>query len=477
MRINMWMIANMLRSENITVDISSSASYDLFGISFSDMPGRVCLAAADGDNVICESNGDRITISNCSLQDAFERIQQIFDCYNEWSDSVVRFCRNRDWQKLVDSVLPMFPNPLVLFDLNMKVLAMSSRFPKGTVDEEWDYLLEYGASSYAAIIAGRSRPRFVEALHEGPGLYFTAPNSHDKHEYLTVCIKCNGKPWGYLSSVSTINKYSPGEVHTLMSLAEIMGNYIIDRLEDSYEDFSNDVFKDYLTNRNADDIDSINRLLSSYGWSTSERFCVICACFFGKDKKEELRRFYVSSVNTFAVPCVIIGDTIAFILNANDPKFSKTEAQIRSLSKHFSAALVYSLCLDNINNIYYCHDQVRFIIERTTLKPGATYHFYDYAIDYIICKSDSSALLHACKPELVKLFHEGKKSKNIAHTLELFLKNERSFKKTASAQNLHTNTVAYRVQKALEKTSLNLEDSYEREYAKISFAVLRILGH
>ena len=477
MKINMWMIANMLRNETITVDISDNESYDLYGISFTEMPGHVCLSTSmNGSNVICESNGDRITLSNCSFQYAFERIQQIFNCYNEWSDSVVQYCRARNWQKIVDSVEHMFSNPLVLFDLNMKVLAMSSRFPKGTVDEEWDYLLEYGASSYSAIIAGRSRPRFVEALHEGPGLYYTTSMAHNKDEYLTVCIKYNGEPWGYLSSVSTVKKFSPGEVHTLMSLAKIMGNYIIDKFEESCEAFNN-AYKDYLTSQSANDIDSITRFLNTYGWIISECYCVVCACFLGKDKDEQLRRMYVASVNTFDIPCVIISDTIVYILNSNDPMFNDTKAQIHSLSKYFSVALVYSLCLDNIHNIYYCYDQVRFIMDRTTLKPGKTYHFYHHAIDYIICKSDSTALLHACKPEIVKLFGENEKSRSIAQSLELYLKNERSLKKTALEQNLHKNTIAYRIQKALEKTLLNLEDSYEREYAKITFIVLHIFGY
>lgn len=466
----------MLRTETITVEIADGASYDLYGISFTEKPGHVCLSV-DGNNVICQSKDDRIILHNCSFPHAFEQIQHIFDCYNEWSDAVVQYCRKKDWQKLVDSVEPMFSNPLVLFDLNMKVLGMSSRFPRGSVDKEWDYLLDYGAASYSSVIAGRSRPRFVEALHEGPGLYCTAPTTRDKYQYLTVSIRYNGEPWGYLASVSTVNQYTPGEMHTLVCLARIMSNYLVDKFEEPLETFASSAFKEYLTSRDTDDIDSIKRLLSTYRWSVSECYCVVCACFLDKDKKEQLRRMYMASVNTFYVPCFMIGDTIVYILNASDPKFRKVKLQIRTLSKYFSVALVYSLCLDNIRSIYYCYDQVRFIIDRTTLKPGETYHFYDHAMDYIICKSDSQALLHACKPEIVKLFREGKKSINIAHSLELFLKNERSLKKTALEQNLHKNTVAYRIQKALEKTALNLEDPYEREYAKISFTVLRIFGY
>ncbi len=476
LRINMWMIANMLRTENITADITSGTANDLYGVSFSETPGRVCISM-EGSNVLCQSNGDRIILSNCSFLYAFERMQQIFDCYNEWNDLTVHLCREGNWQRIVDSVEPMFPKPLVLFDLNKKVIAMSSRFPKGTVDAEWDYLLKYGVSSNSAIKVGRSSPRFIEALHEDPGVYYTAPRPNDKHEYLTVCIKCDGEPWGYFSSVSTENKYSHGEVDTLMSLAITLGNYIPNKIEKTYDDVSRDVFKDFLTKQNAEDIDGMNRMLNTYGWNTSERYCVVCAYFSGKDKEEHLHRMYASSVNTFEVPCVIVGDTVLFILNSNNPVFNKTNDQIQSLSKYFSVSLIYSLCLDNIRSIYYCYDQVRFVIDRAALESGKNYHFYHYAIDYIICKSDSTAMLYACKQEILELFREGKKSTDIACTFELYLRNERSLLKTSLEQKLHKNTITYRIQKALEKTSLNLEDSYEREYAKISFAVLRVLGY
>jgi len=474
----MWMIANMLRTETIVADIYNSAEYDLYGVSFSEMPGHVRISM-EGNNVLCQSNGDRIILSNCSFLYAFERVQQIFDCYNEWYDSIIQLCHEGNWQKIVDSVEPMFPNPLVLYDLNAKVIAMSSRFKKGSVDDEWDYLLEYGVSSNSAIKAGRSLPRFLEALHEEPGVYYTAPRPTDKHEYLTVCIKCDSEPWGYFSSVSTENKFSHGEVDTLMCLAKILGNYITNtnKVDDTSIDVSRNVFQEYLTNQNAEDIDNMSRMLNTYGWNISERYCVVCACFFGKSKEEQLHRMYVSSVNAIEVPCVIIGDTVVYILNADNHAFSKTKAQLQSLSEHFCVALVYSLCLDSISSIYYCYDQVRFVIERNKLKPGKNYYFYNYAIDYIICKSDRTAILHACKKEILNLFRENKKSTDIAHTLELYLKNERSLKKTSSEQKLHKNTIAYRIQKALEKTSLDLEDSYEREYAKISFVVMRIFGY
>ena len=86
------MLANMLRTETITVDISDGASNNLYGVSFSETPGCVCLSM-EGNDVLCKSNGDRIILSNCSFQYAFERIQMIFDCYNEWNDSTVQLCR------------------------------------------------------------------------------------------------------------------------------------------------------------------------------------------------------------------------------------------------------------------------------------------------------------------------------------------------------------------------------------------------
>ena len=225
MRINMWMLANMLREFDPIIDIDPNAETDLFGVGFTESPGRVCIAK-EGSDILCYSKDSKILLKNCSFMFAFERVQHIFDYYNEWHDNVAQFCRTGGWQHLVDGIYPQCQNPIVLFDVNNKVISMSSRFPKGTVDSEWDFLLDYGVASETNIKTGRANPRFREFLYEGTGYFLTSATSNSPHEYLTICIKQAGEAWGFFSSVSTVNKFSKGEIDALLSLAKIIETFL-----------------------------------------------------------------------------------------------------------------------------------------------------------------------------------------------------------------------------------------------------------
>ena len=129
-----------------------------------------------------------------------------------------------------------------------------------------------------------------------------------------------------------------------------------------------------------------------------------------------------------------------------------------------------------LNNLYYCYNQVCYIIDNVKLLSQQHYNFYDYAVNYIISNSDKFSLYHACSSELLKLLNDNQKNTELAYTLERYLGNERSLQKTAQELGIHKNTITYRIQKALELTSFNLDDPYVRMYISLSLTVLKIFN-
>ena len=59
-------------------------------------------------------------------------------------------------------------------------------------------------------------------------------------------------------------------------------------------------------------------------------------------------------------------------------------------------------------------------------------------------------------------------------TLRVYLSNERSLVKAAKELFVHRNTLVYRINKILEILICDLEDSYTREYMRLSIRVLRL---
>ena len=103
------------------------------------------------------------------------------------------------------------------------------------------------------------------------------------------------------------------------------------------------------------------------------------------------------------------------------------------------------------------------------------YHFYNYAVDYILSVRDMELARYACQVDINNLWEAGKPDGGErVETLRAYLSNERSLVKAANELFIHRNTLVYRVNKILETLLCDLDDSYTREYMQLSIRVLRL---
>lgn len=475
MQINLWMVADLLRKEGTVVESILSGDQLISGISLKARPGRLCLRA-QGKDVICSAGSDRIVLHGATLPEAMEQVEQVFDRFSDWHDEVLRLCRQESWQKLIDAMEPFFTNPIVLFDANMRVVSMSSRFAPGTVDEEWEYLRLYGVSSDRSIRAGRSNPRFLESLRVGSGVFYTAPQAVGKPEYLTICIRNGGEPWGYLSSVSAVCPFYRGEVETARLLGELIGENLppYGPLVRSAPALQAEALRACLTMPYSECADEVRRILRSYGWEETDTCRVVCAALSPEERPNRLARMFAAVTNSIEVPCVTLPDRLVVLLNAESPLFREAEAKLLRLTQTFDACAAFSLLLDGAHNLRCGYEQTCFVIERTAHGSG-THYFADHAIAYMVTTSDRQSLLAACHGGIRRLMLSGGKSRELADTLEIYLENERSLNKTAAEQKLHKNTISYRVQRSLEQTGIDPDDPHQRLYALFSFSVIRTI--
>lgn len=475
MRISMWMLANMLRDEDCIFDISQNAQENLFGAGFTESPGRVCIAK-NGNDVICYSGDDRIILKSCSFIYAFERIQQIFDYYNEWSNVTSQLCREHNWQAIIDNMELMFPHPLVLYDTNMKVLAMSSRFGPGTVDAEWDYLINYGMSSDAAIKAGKALSKFSKSAQHRSYVYFIIPATALEPMFVSMNVRHFGESIAFISGVG-IGMITKGQIESLAKLATIIDDSLPGKEDLLNYNVSKDIFKEFITNKSADDLESIKRRISVYGWDEADHYSLLCAYIKDDPKKELIHDLFVTSANALSIPIVVLTGKVIFVLNNDDSQYKMMLDQLMSIARNHNAITIESNSLEKIQNIFFCYDQIQFVLSKIDGMNKEHYKFYDFAIKYIILHSDRDELLHACNPSIFKLFITDSKSLDLTYSLEAYLKCDCSLQDAASVLYVHKNTISYRVRKALEIAQVDTSDMYSRSYAILSFDVLHALGY
>ena len=103
------------------------------------------------------------------------------------------------------------------------------------------------------------------------------------------------------------------------------------------------------------------------------------------------------------------------------------------------------------------------------------YHFYNYAVDYILSAQSLELARYACQVDVNRLWEEGSPGGGERiETLEAYLNHERSLVKTANELYIHRNTLVYRIKKILEELVCDLEDAYTREYMRVSIRIRRL---
>lgn len=102
---------------------------------------------------------------------------------------------------------------------------------------------------------------------------------------------------------------------------------------------------------------------------------------------------------------------------------------------------------------------------------GEVAKFYEMAVDYLMEHSGAESIC-ACEPMLRHMWDEGGDKRGSVLTLKAYLGEERSSKRAAQKLFIHKNTLTYRIKYLKESTGWNLEDSYVRDYLRLSAFIL-----
>lgn len=473
-RISMNMIAVMLRGWDCTLNIQPHPGRVLSSAGFYPAPSRICISQIGAD-ACCQNGNDSIIIRNCPLSLAFELVQNIFDCFNDWEQLAITLIRGARWNDLIATLGLFCTNPLVLFDANHAVLAMSERYGFGDVDAEWDFLLKYKMASRAAVEAGINRPRFREVLENGTGAYLTPSTGPNVPAYLTVSVSVEGKIRCFLSSVGCKAPFLPGEIDVLSALAAIMSATISRSFfPDGQPSFQDTNIFDECLSGNVDKA-VLSRRLSYLGWDDNDSYTLYGLLFDKSQLTDNIIRAKTAFTNAAITPCSIVNNILVFFVNNTRAKKDVTIDHIWVIASQYNVPIVCSLPFSSIDNALFGMSQLSFLSDQNCAVNKLN-SFSDYAVDFLLLSGNQKELFHACHPGVIQLLScNPSKNEPYAKALEAYLRFDRSLSAAANALNVHKNTISYRISKALEISRINVDSSYERQYALLSFRLCHLI--
>lgn len=473
MRLSMWMIASMLRSLDIEEQIREDAAPTLRSARFAYAPNCICITQ-HGADTWCTADSDRIVIKDADTRYAFEIIQDIFDFYDSWNTSTTALTKEHNWQAIVNSLSIIVGNPVVLFDANSRVLAMSVGYGQGDVNSEWDHWLEYGAASAIA------------AEQEGqPESFLGGPQSHlaeadagsDAYPTLTTKVLCGGGVWGYFSVLGKSSDITRGTAQTLEILASIVAESLAAQPDHRHPNYS--VFVQCLTST----VDSaiLGQQIAALGWNPSDELTVFAVRsrdgIAGKDNLRALQETVLGLAP--AVPAVLIENTLAIIANAAHGACDRVSRLLEERAGDCRVDVGVGLPCRSVYDLRYYYKQALF-----ALKPPYQLHgqdhllhlFYDSAVNYFLVAGDRAEQYHACHPAVLRMYANGDpKNAKLFHSLLSYLEHNRSITRAADAMFMHRNTMLYQIQRIKSAYGIDLENPYEYEYIFFSLRLLNII--
>lgn len=475
MKLSMWMIANRLSSLDMELNIRQNAPVVLKSARRAYATNCVHVYQADND-VICNGEGDYIRIKDTKISEAFELVQYVFDFYEDWFSNILDLIKEKNYREVVNSCWSVFHNPLILFDGNCRVLGLSEQYTEDEMDEEWRYLSAYGYSSLNAIQYMRYNNQNQDFTRTGMQRFsFEGDMSYPG---VTYSLYFNDMLCGRLNLLEKDRPLNTGDLQILELLADFLKVSMAEQDAGSQPEKNTNLFYNLLDGKHVDEY-QLSIQLSYQGWEKEDTFQLFLAELnYGEQDKNIMDMMIMTITQQLSSCCILQRFPLIIILcDVDKYKGQPVVSILSSLMKGNTISLSSSLPCRGIGCAHYLMNQAKAasLYGRLQEPEAAFFHFYDYAMDYIIESPSLEDSVLACHPDVYYLWKRRRENKDeMFDTLKCYLSNERSLVNTAHALYVHRNTLVYRVRKLTELFHDGLDNIYTRDYIKLSIRTLEL---
>lgn len=479
MRLSMWILADWLEKYNPIIKIENGeqtlrSARILSGETCIERQNVYLAPARDfitdeGDKVICVQGHDILLLNTTDMDTVFNDIFDAFDYYNSWSDGLREAVRDGcSLQHVLDDSGRILQEPMIIFDAGHLVLAHSSQFGVGTVDEEWDTLITTGSNSMKILTSMKEhlhRSRFSHGVQILNLPYFSMRS-------LQSMLFHNDNVAGRIILLEYGGKISKGKMQLLESLGHLIEYWMEHNREKKLLREESAVFRDLLENKQVD-LAATEHKLQMNGWKQEhDKILVkiqIPANF--RDIKYPL----LSRLERILEDCYVFEHQNCIRIIAN-LFYLPEEKFVEILSyelKQSSACCGISYQFRDIAKLPIYDEQCTLTLQYAGKYKGGIYFCKDYALNYMYSILRAHVSKSTVHPALEVLRENDRIRQNdLYHTLYVYLKHNCNLAETARHLSLHRNSLMYRLGKIRELTGVDTSDENAREYLFLSYKIM-----
>ena len=475
MYLNMWMIVNRLWVLEPEIHLKSGRPREIRGIRSYAAENYASLTMREND-VICHYKDEYFILPDIERDVAYGLLLDVFDYYDNLLEQLQAAVKQMQYQRAVDLCHPALSNPLLLLDVNYKVMAMSSQYGAEEVDAEWRYLLANGYSSVQA----------VHVLQQKRGDSGILPGEQEhkfEHQRLepkgcmnySCRLRAQGELCGFLVAMEKTRPINSGDYEFLLLLADILAPQIQKTNFKNLYRWGSSVFSKLLGGQEVSG-EELQMQLQYYDWQEADAYQVMVLKYRSEAEGTMMYRLLRSSLIQNIPLCVaeIHEDRIVLLLNVDRSDTDKANKIIEEISVRNGVDDYVSLSVPGIRRIEYLYQQCLFFLRMEKVSHGQYAHLFSLqAAAFLLTETDNNRKYFAVYPPIRRMWeNRDEKDREALDTLRVYLKNHLSPAETSRQLFIAKNTLNYRLTRLKERLQLDFKDAQLCFYYLLSLEFL-----
>ncbi|MCR4436404.1 MAG: helix-turn-helix domain-containing protein [Clostridiales bacterium] len=416
-----------------------------------------------------------------SVISVFNEVQEIVLEYGKWTEKLSNALMQDKGLKYILSLGEEFiGNPVCIVDCSLKLLSISRRVD--TDDIFWKEILEKGYFSQELVHIMKIEKVF-QKLHKSYTPFLIKSKIKDKANIMATIVS-GTTVMAYMSLLEYNRPFLKSDVEPTAFLAKIVSR---EMQKDTFYHHAKGLMYEYLIADLLDgklkDRDVIHERLKLLKWPLKQNLYVMSVTFDLEERYNSSLEYTRDLIeqNIFGSKAIIFNGNIVLVIS-RDYSNILDKNELKEIDHYFGQNRMYgglSRCFHDISEI-----QIYFNQSLEALEIGIRlennrfiFEYEDYVLYHIVnlCNNHEN-LISLCHPSLIKLIEYDRKNNTLlAHSLKVFLQNERNLVASAQALHIHRNTMVYRIDKIQEIIQVDLNDSNIRLHFNISYKFLEYI--
>lgn len=437
---------------------------------------------SQSEEVLLVHRKDVISLNTQELEDVFDNLMDAFVFYQNWEQKMLSAYLNENpEQGIIDACKDIF-GPMFFATMSLQVTAFSRQYPKGSINRNWDDFWEIGTLSINSLNR-MQKGQYLEKMSHAWDCEVFCEKYAENYPY-SMMISQENAAHKLTGQLTVISRTPFEEYHRHLAIFLKRALCLVAGREGGAEQSSvaQSLFEDFLLGKHTDAA-SFHTFYQMQGWKP-ENYCMIV--LLGKENMaiaactyhvKALRKAFPNALfcTGYGLPGQSDREIVCCLPLENRKKQTVDNPFPAEIPEGFFK-LAERTGLD-----YFCsypftgveHLAGQYVQAKTCRDRGEKFYYACALRDLAGLESSEEVRRLALHPALDRiLLYDREKGTSFYEILKVYLRCERNRVLTARQLFVHKNTLVYRLEKMVRLFSLDLDDSYEREYLLFSIRCL-----